>query len=150
MPDQAEPVFQLSLTHRWRLKLRLHRAWRKGMAERHALTLDALATVAGSDMVIAAHPSRRGLGACTEIVFGSGAEVRLSSCYRPYVALLAKRAADRVVVLDYAAYHGNCWGLYFLAGDDRLALLANEVTVLPAAGGETLTPIPPHLDPLGV
>lgn len=143
----SEPT-NLSFILRWRLELRLRRAWREGMAERHAGTLDALSAVTGHDPVVASRPSRRGLGAVTEIVFASGAEIRLSSCYRPYVALLAKRATDRVVVLDHAAYHGNCWGLYFAAGDERVPLLAQEITVVGGRGGQLR--LPAGLSPLRV
>lgn len=143
-----DPLVRLSPLRRLTLLLRLHRAWRKGMAERHALTLDALHGVIGSDLVVAAAASRRGPGAVTQIVFASGVEVRLSSCYRPAIAILAGRSAEGVVVLEHAAYHGDRWGLYFVAGAERLPLLANEVSVAgrrgnPGGDGEIGAPQPP-------
>jgi hypothetical protein len=118
------------------------------MAERHALTLDALKGI-GNDRVVAAAASRRGPGAVTEIVFASGVEVRLSSCYRPAIAILSRRSTVGMVVLEHAAYHGDRWGLYFLAGPERLPLLANEVSVAgrpgnAGGGGETNSPQTPY------
>lgn len=150
-----DPFADLSPLRRLTLRLRLRRAWRKGMAERHALTLDALNGLMGRDLVVAAVASRRGPAAVTEIAFASGVEIRLSSGYRPGIAILARRSADGVVVLEHAAYHGNRWGLYFTAGPERLPLLANEVSVVGHPGsagddGQTGIPRSPHAELLPV
>ncbi|MDQ2725053.1 MAG: hypothetical protein M3Y36_06110 [Actinomycetota bacterium] len=150
-----DPFADLSPIRRLTLRLRLRRARRKGMAERHALTLGALSGVIGSDLVVAALASRRGPAAVTEIAFASGVEIRLSSCYRPAIAILAGWSADGVVVLEHAAYHGNRWGLYFTAGPERLPLLANEVSIVggpsgPGGDGPTATPRAPHAELLAV
>ncbi|MGI8751376.1 MAG: hypothetical protein ACR2MN_03525 [Acidimicrobiales bacterium] len=150
-----DPFADLSPLRRLTLRLRLHRAWHKGMAERHDLTLDALSGVVGNDLVVAAAASRRGPGAVTVIAFASGVEIRLSSCYQPTIAILAGRSAQGVVVLEHAAYHGDRWGLYFAAGPERLPLLANEVSVAGRPGnaggdGETAGPRTPHSELLAV
>ncbi|MDQ6837287.1 MAG: hypothetical protein M3137_02810, partial [Actinomycetota bacterium] len=104
------------------------------MAERHASMLDALSGLVGDDLVVSAAASRRGPAAVTEIGFASGAEVRLSSCYRPTITTLAARSADSVVLLEHAAYHGDRWGLYFVVGSERLPLLAKDVSVTARPG----------------
>ncbi|MDQ2728730.1 MAG: hypothetical protein M3Y91_12920 [Actinomycetota bacterium] len=135
-----DPFADLSPLRRLTLHWRLRRAWRKGMVERHALTLDALGGVIGTDLVVGAAASRRGPGAVTVVSFASGIEIRLSSCYQPAIAILAGRSARGVVVLEDAAYHGNRWGLYFAAGPERLPLLANEISVAGRSGNSPSQP----------
>lgn len=124
-----------SFTRDLRFRHRLRRMWRQGVADRRTRTLDALAGVLGSDPVLAVIAGSNDLGAVTEIVFSSGVEVRLASCYRPVVSVLAERATKGVVVLERAADHGACWGLYFAAGGEWLPLLAPEITVQTGPGG---------------
>lgn len=149
-----DPFARLSRRRRWALHRTLRRAWRQGLADRHAVTLHALRGSLGTDPVVAVTTAPagsadglRGRPGTAEIAFTSGLRVRLGLCHPPAVTALGRRSHQQATVLEHAAYHGFCWGLYFVAGDDHVPVLADEISVVTDPGGGLVAPPPPAWAP---
>lgn len=140
----GDPFARLPLLERWALRHRLRRVWRQGLIERHTRTLAALHAAAGGDPVVAVATAAHGPA---EIAFGSGLRIRLVFSHPPTVRALGRRSRWQPTVLDHAAYHGVCWGLYFVAGGDLVPILAEEVSVVAGPPGGLRLTSGPALQP---
>lgn len=128
LPD---PFASMRWRERFALHWRLQRSLRVGLAERNETTLAVLRSSALGSAAVGVENR----GTITELTFAAGSQVRLLYCHRPTVRRLRNAIAGGVAVLDDAANHGQCWGLYFQTVEGRLPLLARQVRVLPGRGG---------------
>jgi hypothetical protein len=138
----VNPLEDQSRLERWRLKRRLKRAWKRGIAERNARTLGRLSSMTGNDLVLSASPTVEGPVTAGELVFASGTTVRLTPCSRTALRRLADLATNQVAVLEWAADHGRFWGLYFTVAGQRIGVLAREITFVAGSGGLRTTTAP--------